>query len=224
MRTIDVPYFLVREPGPLTLVEDLGRPGHAALGVPPSGALDAPALKLANRLVGNPEGAAGLEIAFGHLIGEFSDGRWFAVTGADLDARLHETPLTPNVPYYAAPGQVLRLGGRRGRGVRAYLAISGGIEVPAALGSRSADLMSGLGPAPLRRDRRLPLGRPSGRLPGVDVAPVGAIVQSPTLEIVPGPRDDWFTPDAVWNHRGPSSGGQSAPSGGLSWANSPCVA
>lgn len=134
--------FVVHSPGSLALVQDLGRPGYAALGVPHAGAADVPAYRLANRLVGNGEDAACLEVTSGGLAGEFSRGRWFALTGADADARLDGDPVAPNAPRYARPGQRLRLGHPR-CGVRTYLAFAGGIDVPPVLGSRSADLMSG---------------------------------------------------------------------------------
>ncbi|MFI0404361.1 biotin-dependent carboxyltransferase family protein [Actinomadura sp. 3N508] len=189
--------LLIHQPGPLTLVQDLGRTGHASLGVPPSGAADPPALKLANRLVGNPENTAGLEITLGGLIAEFTAGHWLALTGAELPARLDDTPLAANAPHYARPGQILRLERPPGRGLRTYLAISGGIDVPPVLGSRSADLMSGLGPPPLRSGTRLPLGPSTTATLNVDVAPVPGLAPAPVLEIVPGPRDDWFSAPAM---------------------------
>ncbi|TDB91091.1 biotin-dependent carboxyltransferase [Actinomadura sp. KC216] len=189
--------LLIHQPGTLTLVQDLGRTGHASLGVPPSGAADPPALKLANRLVGNPENTAGLEITLGGLIAEFTAGHWLALTGAELHARLDDTPLAANAPHYARPGQMLRLERPLGRGLRTYLAISGGIDIPPVLGSRSTDLMSGLGPPPLRSGTKLPLGPSTAATLNVDIAPVPGPAPAPTLDIVPGPRDDWFTPGAM---------------------------
>ncbi|WP_342775780.1 biotin-dependent carboxyltransferase family protein [Nonomuraea deserti] len=188
--------FVVHSPGSLALVQDLGRPGYAALGVPHAGAADVPAYRLANRLVGNGEDAACLEVTFGGLAGEFSRGRWFALTGVDADARLDGDPVAPNAPRYARPGQRLRLGHPR-CGVRTYLAFAGGIDVPPVLGSRSADLMSGLGPPPLRAGLRLPLGSPPGSALTVDLAPVAGLPAAPVLDVVPGPRDDWFSEDAL---------------------------
>lgn len=69
-------------PGPYATVQDLGRPGYGHLGVPRSGAADAPSLRLANRLVGNPESAAGIELTFGGARFRFTAGAWVAVTGA----------------------------------------------------------------------------------------------------------------------------------------------
>ncbi|TDD38172.1 biotin-dependent carboxyltransferase [Actinomadura sp. KC06] len=189
--------LLIHHPGTLTLVQDLGRPGHASLGVPPSGAADPSALKLANRLVGNPENTAALEITLGGLIAEFTTGRWLALTGAEPPARLDDTPLAANAPHFARPGQILRLERPSCRGLRTYLAISGGIDVPPVLGSRSTDLMSGLGPPPLRNGTRLPLGPSTAAALNVDIAPVPGPAPTPTLDIVPGPRDDWFIPQAL---------------------------
>lgn len=190
--------LLVHRPGPLTLVQDLGRPGYAALGVPPAGAADPPALKLANRLIGNAEGAAGLETTFGGLAVELSAGRWFALTGAEVDASLDDAAIAINAPCFARPGQVLRLGRPSARGIRTYLAVSGGIDIPAVLGSKATDLMSGLGPEPLHEGTTLPLGPPSAAALTVDLAPVRPLHSGPVLDVVRGPRDDWFTEQA-WN-------------------------
>ncbi|WP_033436529.1 biotin-dependent carboxyltransferase family protein [Saccharothrix sp. NRRL B-16314] len=175
--------------GPQTLIQDLGRPGNAHLGVPPSGAVDRPSLKLANRLVGNPEDAAGLEVLLGGLSLRANASCTIAVTGpatpTSVDGVLRDSPT------HLAPGETLTLGTPSG-GLRSYVAVSGGITVPAELGSRSTDLLSGLGPAPLRPDDELPLGDPTGVPVGVDVL---VPVQAPDELVVPvflGPRDDWF--------------------------------
>jgi len=175
--------------GPQTLVQDLGRPGHAHLGVPPSGALDAPSLTLANRLVGNPEDAAGLEVLLGGLCLRANASCTVAVTGPPTPALVNG--VLRDSPLHLAPGDTLTLG-TPDAGLRSYVAVSGGIAVPAELGSRSTDLLSGLGPAPLRPDDELPLGDPTGVPVGVDVL-VG--VQVPDELVVPvllGPREDWF--------------------------------
>ncbi|WP_051581150.1 biotin-dependent carboxyltransferase family protein [Pseudonocardia acaciae] len=190
-------YLVVHHPGPLSTVQDLGRAGWAALGVPPSGASDSRSLTLANRLVGNPEHAACVEASLGGLTVELTAARHIALTGAHTAADLAGRPVAANTPYYARPGDVLRLGRPLGGGLRTYLAVSGGIAVDPTLGSRSTDLLAGLGPPPLRPGHRLPLGdQPSPRTM-VDLAPSPALPARPVLDVVPGPRDDWFTPDGL---------------------------
>ncbi|MCO6008852.1 biotin-dependent carboxyltransferase family protein [Actinoallomurus purpureus] len=176
----------VVRPGPLATVQDLGRPGHAHLGVPHSGAADPGSLRLANRLVGNPENAAGLELTFGGAALRFHAAAWIAVTGAPLPIR----PGAMNAPCHVPAGAVIEFGTPPG-GVRTYVAIRGGLDVPPVLGSRSADLLSGLGPAPLAPGDRLPIGAASGPIT-VDVAPGYEPEEAPVLRIIPGPRADWF--------------------------------
>jgi biotin-dependent carboxylase-like uncharacterized protein len=172
--------------GPLATVQDLGRAGYAHLGVPLSGAADRTSLSLANRLVGNPEEAAGLELTFGGAALRFGDPKWIAVTGAPLPVR----PGTMNAPFHVPAGTVVELG-TPSAGVRTYVAVRGGIAVPPVLGSRSTDVLSGLGPAPLSAGDRLPVGRATG-LMTVDVAPGLEPEDEPVFRICAGPRDDWF--------------------------------
>lgn len=172
--------------GPLATVQDLGRAGYAHLGVPFSGAADRPSLCLANRLVGNAEDAAGLELTFGGAALRFATAAWIAVTGAPLTVR----PGTMNAPWHVPAGTVMEFGVPYA-GVRTYVAVRGGVEVAAVLGSRSTDMLSGLGPAPLSAGDRLPVGRATGEIT-VDVAPGIEPEEEPVLRIVAGPRDDWF--------------------------------
>jgi biotin-dependent carboxylase-like uncharacterized protein len=173
-------------PGPLATVQDLGRAGYAHLGVPGSGAVDRPSLCLANRLVGNAEDAAGLELTFGGAALRFQRAAWIAVTGAPLTLR----PGTMNAPCHVPADTVVEFG-TPSAGVRTYVAVRGGVEVAPVLGSRSTDMLSGLGPAPLSPGDRLPVGRATGQIT-VDVAPVVDPEEEPVLRIAAGPRDDWF--------------------------------
>ncbi len=173
--------------GPLATVQDLGRAGHAHLGVPVSGAADRTSLCLANRLIGNPEDAAGLELTFGGAALRFESSAWIAVTGAPVDVR----PGTMNAPCHVRPGTVVEFG-VPAAGVRTYVAVRGGVDVPPVLGSRSTDVLSGLGPAPLSAGDRLPVGRATGVIT-VDVAPGFEPEDVPVLRIAAGPRDDWFS-------------------------------
>jgi KipI family sensor histidine kinase inhibitor len=199
----------VQQPGPLSTVQDLGRPGFGHLGVPRSGAADAQSLRLANALAGNDAPAACVETTLGRLTVRFGCAAVAAVTGAPAPLRLtgpdgarHE-PAT-GAAFEVPAGSVLRLGSPPA-GLRSYLAVDGGFEVPPVLGSRSADLLSGLGPARLRAGERLPLGPPVfGKLAGDRrAAPGGAGTPLPApgavaeLRVIPGPRDDWFAAGAL---------------------------
>jgi biotin-dependent carboxylase-like uncharacterized protein len=186
--------IVVEKPGSLTLIEDLGRPGHAHLAVPRSGAADRPACIRANRLVGNADGAAVLEMT---LLGprlRFDDDALIALTGADLDARLDGAPLWLEKAVTVRAGQALACGAAR-RGVRAYLAIAGGIDAPLLLGSRSHDVLSGLGPASLKAGDVLRVGSARGA-PRAVTAPK-SLPEVPVLGFMPGPRDDWFAASAL---------------------------
>ena len=184
----------VTKAGSLSLIEDLGRPGHAHLAVSRSGAADRGACVRANRLVGNADGAAVLEMTLLGATLRFEADALVALAGADMDARLDDAPLAPESATTVRAGQVLACGAAR-RGVRTYLAVAGGIEAPLLLGSRSRDVLAGIGPAPLRPGDRLVIGTARGTpRAGVDVP---ALPDLPTLRFLPGPRDDWFAPDAL---------------------------
>lgn len=173
----------VVSPGLLLTVQDRGRPGLAHLGVPPSGAADPAAYELGDRLVGNPPGAAALEATMDGPVLRFDRPTTIALTGATTtEVRTVE----------------LLDVGRCVGGVRTYISIRGGIEVDPVLGSRSTDLLTGLGPAPLRAGDVLEIGsvscdapEPLGTVPGVGPP------DTPVLRVVPGPRDDWFTAGAL---------------------------
>ncbi|QKW37913.1 biotin-dependent carboxyltransferase family protein [Actinomadura sp. NAK00032] len=187
----------VVRPGPLATVQDLGRPGRAHLGVPRSGAADERALRLANRLVGNPEGAAGVELTFGGAALRFHRRAWIAVAGAPAPVLVGDRAHGTNAPCFVPDGGTVEIG-PPSSGLRSYLAVRGGVVVDRVLGSRSTDLLSGLGPAPLSPGDQLPVGPAEGLSDiGVDVAPAPAMPDTPVLRVSPGPRDDWFTDDAL---------------------------
>ena len=134
----------VISPGVLTTVQDTGRFGHQAAGIPEAGAMDRASLRLANALVGNPEDAAALELTvFGGTF-EFDGKGTIALTGADMRPYLNGNRMSMNTAVPVKAGDRLELG-VASRGMRAYLAVSGGIDVPVVLGSRSTDLKSRLG-------------------------------------------------------------------------------
>ncbi|MGN7778617.1 5-oxoprolinase/urea amidolyase family protein [Mycolicibacterium sp. 22603] len=185
--------------GPLALVEDLGRPGMAHLGVTTSGAADRRAHTLANRLVANPGEHATVEVTFGGFSARVHGGDvTIAVTGADTDPAVNGVPFGTNSIHYARDGEVISLGAPHS-GLRSYLAVRGGIDVAPVLGSRSHDVMSAIGPAPLRVGDVLPVGEHGADFPELDQAPVAAIApEIVELQVVPGPRDDWFVdPDIL---------------------------
>ena len=182
--------------GPLTTVQDRGRPGWASIGVTRSGAADRQAAALANRLVGNDAAAAVLEVTVGGLRVRAGRTLLVAVSGAPAPVTVDGRAAPFDAPLTLRPGQVLGLG-NPAVGLRSYLAVRGGIGVPPVLGSRSTDTLSGLGPAPLRPGDVLPVGALAADEPVVDVAPVRAPSSRPVLRVLPGPRRDWLAP-AAW--------------------------
>jgi biotin-dependent carboxylase-like uncharacterized protein len=182
-------FLTVVQTGALTTVQDAGRFGLGAIGVGRSGACDRASYRLANRLVGNDDGAAVLEVTFGGLVLRAQAGAVLVLTGARCDGTPHNAPLT------LAAGEQLRLGAPIS-GLRTYVAVRGGIDVPLVLGSRSTDLLAGLGPDVLAAGDRLPIGRDAGQMPGVDVAPVREPEAGELLvHVTGGPRREWFTDD-----------------------------
>ena len=187
-------------PLPLTTVQDLGRPGQLCYGIPPSGPMDREAFVIANRLVGNADGAAGLECA---LVGprvEAGTGCAVAVTGADMPVSVNGEPRARWSTIHLRPGDQLKLGPARA-GVRTYVAFSGGIDVPTVLGSRATYARGRLGglegralrkgdafalfPAALPPARRV-LAPPDPE-PGADL----------TVPVVLGPEADRFTDEGI---------------------------
>ncbi len=182
--------------GALALVQDLGRSGAGASGVGRSGAADRAALRLGNRLVANPGSAAAVEVVVGGFVvragPDLPAPLLVALTGAPAPADVDGTPVGHHALVTLRSGQTLRLGPPP-TGLRTYLAVRGGVDVDAVLGSRSTDVLSGVGPAPLAPGDLLPVGPEPTDLPRVDVAPVavptGDVV---TLRAVLGPRADWI--------------------------------
>lgn len=198
----------ILSPGLQSLIQDLGRQGHAALGVSAAGALDRASLRRANRLVGNGSSAAAVEIVAGGLRVEAVGDQVLAVTGAPAPLTVEppsdagESGWKRTVPAATAfallDGEVLSMGAPAS-GFRSYLAIRGGADVAAVLGSRSTDTMSGIGPAPLAAGQLLPAGRvtDSGVVGSPELQPEFPGAGVTELEIVPGPRDDWFDDAAL---------------------------
>ncbi len=188
----------VLDGGLLTTVQDLGRFGYQRYGVPVSGAMDQFALQAANLLVGNREAAAGLEIT---LLGprlRFLAPLAIAVTGADLDASIEGQPCPPWAAVPVRPGSVLSFGSPKD-GVRAYVAVAGGVDVPPVLASRSTYLRSRLGGfegRALKAGDRLRVGAVEAPASAIVVAPP-AYGHGQVLRVLMGPQDDRFTTDGV---------------------------
>ncbi|MEV2277472.1 biotin-dependent carboxyltransferase family protein [Nocardiopsis sp. NPDC049922] len=183
--------------GPMTTVQDAGRFGHADLGVGRSGAADTASYALANRLVANPVGAAALEATMGGLRVRARGAVTVAVTGAPVPLQVDARGAAVDSVIHLPDGAVLTMG-VPARGLRTYLAVRGGVDVAPVLGSRSTDVLAGLGPAVPVPGTRLPVGPAPAALPRVDhvaTAPVGG--PSIGLRVVLGARDDWFTDEAV---------------------------
>jgi antagonist of KipI len=196
---MDAAIHVVR-PGLLTTVQDLGRWGHQALGVPVAGPMDTFSHRLANLLVGNPPEAATLEVT---LIGpelEFGADALIAICGAEFEITAGGRSVGIGVTTPVQRGMRLQFGRRRA-GARAYVAIAGGLETPVILGSRATHLVSamgGIGGRALVAGDRLPIqGRPPGdvirRAPGLTLPASGRA----RLRLLRGPQADWFEPSAI---------------------------
>ena len=179
-------------PGPSSTIQDLGRPGWFSAGVGVAGAADTVSLRLANRLVGNDEGAACIECVLGGLQFEAIQPVTVAVTGAPAPITVDGVPVEHASVVDLAAGQRLALG-LAAVGLRAYLAIRGGIAVEPVLGSRSRDTLAGLGPEPLQAGDELPVGPAPAAPPSAEAARVAPITNDPVVVGVRlGPRADWF--------------------------------
>ncbi|MEV8506392.1 biotin-dependent carboxyltransferase family protein [Actinoplanes sp. NPDC051475] len=180
--------------GPLTVLKDAGRPGHAHQGVAPSGAVDRGAYGRANALVGNPPGTAVLECTLGGLRVSFDEPAVLALTGTDAVLTVDGVAAgVEEVVHVPAEGTVAVTMPKRG--LRSYLAVGGGIDVPPVLGSRSTDQLAGVGPPRPVPGDVLPIGG----LPVSSVSSVSPSTPDPqeSFEVDLGPRDDWFTASAI---------------------------
>jgi biotin-dependent carboxylase-like uncharacterized protein len=187
----------VVQPGLLSTVQDLGRPGWFASGVGVSGAADPDSLRLANRLVGNPEAHAALECLLGGLVLEVLRPLTVALAGACSPIVVDERPMGHACVIRVGAGSRIRLG-QAAAGMRSYLAIRGGIAVEPVLGSRSRDTLAGIGPEPLQPGDLLPVGPAPAQWPVLDQAPIAPITGEPlNIRVVLGPRDDWFVDPEV---------------------------
>ncbi len=207
-------------PGMFTIVQDLGRPGFAHLGVTGSGALDRAALRRANRMVGNSTGtaatthatagathaagAAALETVLAGLQLKAAGTHVLAVAGGPVALRVEDEegdqrPVPLDTPFVLRDGETITLLSAAGDGgFRSYVAVRGGFDLPQVLGSRATDVLSGLGPAPLRPGAFLPVA-PSlrGSIVGFPEPAPPPPEDCTVLRYLPGPRQDWFTSESV---------------------------
>jgi biotin-dependent carboxylase-like uncharacterized protein len=223
--------------GPLTLVQDLGRPGLAALGVGRSGAADRNSFQLGARLLAQDYRAAALEVTLGGLEVRASGLLMLALTGAAAPATVEGRAVAHRSPFFLRDRETLTLG-MPTTGLRTYVSVRGGIGVPPVLGSRATDTLAEIGPPPVRAGDILPIGPPPGSFPIVDIAPAaGQPAEVLQLHAVPGPREDWLADitaltRATWTvssrsdrvgirlegpalHQHPSREGQELPSEGV---------
>lgn len=203
-------HLVVETAGLQALIQDRGRPGRADVGISSSGALDRSAADRAARLVGNMPGTACLESVLGGLSLRAAGDQVLAVTGAAVELEVVSTESTEDgwrprtgLPFALKDGQTLRVGAPSD-GLRVYVAVRGGIDVPAVIGSRATDTLAGLGPTALSDGDRLAVGRDPGTAVDWPLEVAGAPVDEKTspsgpleVRVVLGPRDDWFTPEAL---------------------------
>jgi len=180
----------------LTLIQDAGRPGFGSSGVGRSGAFDRAALRQANLLVGNPASTPALELLGGGMHMRATREHVLAITGAVGAALVDGHPVEHGRPFVVFADQNITLG-TFAVGLRAYVAVGGGLLVDETLGSSSTDTLSGLGPEPVPAGAKLRCGLPAG--PPLDGTDVPALIGSgsTSVDIVLGPRDDWFTETAL---------------------------
>lgn len=188
--------ILVQAPGLFTTVQDLGREGFGPMGVSASGAADPISLRIGNRLAGNPDGAAALEMTLVGGAFTFERAAVIAVTGADFGPSLDNMPLTMWTAIEIQKGQTVMLGASRS-GARAYLCVQGGIAVEPFWGSASTHTLSGLGGfegRALRRDDRLDLGAADFLFRKRSLSPkvLERLQPRKTIRVTDGPQSDWF--------------------------------
>jgi antagonist of KipI len=196
----------VEKPGMLTTVQDQGRQGFGPLGVSPSGAADPLSLELGNRMLGNPAGAAALELTLTGGAYAFPEGVTVALAGSDFGANVAGKPVLCWEPRALSPGAVLEIGATRG-GARCYLCVEGGVRVPPVMGSASTHLLSAMGGfhgRALRRGDVLDLGiasrsgSASHPSPEAIAALAGDAFEPPgspkSVRVTDGPQAEAFSP------------------------------
>nr|WP_120491269.1 biotin-dependent carboxyltransferase family protein [Corynebacterium lactis] len=189
-------------PGILTTVQDLGRVGYGSMGVSSSGSFDLESAAAANRMVVNDADAAVLECMIGGLEFRIEQGAIVAFAGAHgpvtVEQDGHKITTSMNSRLVVGAGSTVKVGTFEA-GLRGYIAIRGGIDVEPVLGSRSTDTLGKLGPTPLRAGMTLAVGDPAySTASSIAIYPApGYSGESVRLDVVPGPRNDWFTEGSI---------------------------
>jgi len=187
--------LIVEQSGLRSLVQDGGRPHLGHLGVSPSGAFDRTALRQVNTLLGNYPETAVVEVLGGGLALRAEEATVCAVTGAVGPITVDGVPVAYGRAVLLQSGQILALGPPT-TGLRTYVGVCGGFAVARELGSSSTDTLAGLGPRALKAGDRLDIGQRQPLPELQDVPPLGRVGDL-TLGVIIGPRDDWFTADAL---------------------------
>ena len=185
----------ILSPGPLSTIQDAGRFGAMGKGFSPGGAMDTEAMTLANLLVGNAPGVGVVEMTMLGITAQFDCNCVIALTGADMSARLNERPVEPYCSISVHSGDVLSMKAAK-NGMRAYLAVAGGFDLPVVMGSVSTNLKCGLGGFRGRRLRtgdELPLNQSVTAYQPRRISPPGYYPDSISLRVLLGPQDDAFT-------------------------------
>ncbi len=181
--------------GALTTIQDLGRTGFAHLGVSAAGAADSFSLRLANRLVGNRDDDAGLEITLSGPRLRTDADTVIAVVGGRTAVHVDDEPVATGQTVCVRAGQIIDIGTVR-TGLRAYVAFAGGIRVARVLGSRSTDTLAELGPERLRRGATIPV-QPTTAHPPRYLRHEPPVDAEAPVRVIPGPHAEWFTPDSL---------------------------
>lgn len=189
----------ILSPGPLTTVQDSGRFGALGKGFSPGGAMDMDAMTVANLLVGNAPGVGVLEMTMLGITARFDCETVIALTGADMSARLNDRPIARYASVAVHPGDVLTMGAAS-RGMRAYLAVTGGFDLPLVMGSVSTNLKCALGGfqgRKLKTGDELPLNQSGAPFLPRQVSPPEDYPDCISLRVLLGPQDDAFTQKGI---------------------------
>lgn len=189
----------ILSPGPLTTVQDSGRFGALGKGFSPGGAMDMDAMTVANLLVGNAPGVGVLEMTMLGITARFDCETVIALTGADMSTRLNDEPIARYASVAVHPGDVLTMGAAS-RGMRAYLAVTGGFDLPLVMGSVSTNLKCALGGfqgRKLKTGDELPLNQSGAPFLPRQVSPPEDYPDCISLRVLLGPQDDAFTQKGI---------------------------
>lgn len=189
----------ILSPGPLTTVQDSGRFGALGKGFSPGGAMDMDAMTVANLLVGNAPGVGVLEMTMLGITARFDCETVIALTGADMSTRLNDRPIARYASVAVHPGDVLTMGAAS-RGMRAYLAVTGGFDLPLVMGSVSTNLKCALGGfqgRKLKTGDELPLNQSGAPFLPRQVSPPEDYPDCISLRVLLGPQDDAFTQKGI---------------------------